>query len=55
MTIDLYYHPASTPCRSVRMVAQGLGVELNLKLVDVLAGDHLKPEFSKVKYIEICL
>ncbi|XP_022222169.2 glutathione S-transferase 1-1 [Drosophila obscura] len=46
--MDLYYHPASAPCRSVIMTAKALGVELNLKMCDVLAGEQLKPEFVKL-------
>jgi len=48
MTIDLYYLPGSAPCRAVQMVAKALGVELNLKLVNLQAGEHLKPEFVKL-------
>ena len=51
MPIDLYHHPASGPCRAVRLVAAAVGVELNLKLTDILAKDHLKPEFLKVRRI----
>lgn len=30
------------------MTAKAVGVDLNLHLVDLMAGDHLKPEFVKV-------
>lgn len=50
MTIDFYYVPGSAPCRSVQMTAKAVGVELNLKLTDLMAGEHLKPEFIKVNY-----
>lgn len=49
MPIDLYYVPGSAPCRSVQMAAKAVGVELNLKLTNLMAGDHLKPEFLKVR------
>lgn len=50
MPIDFYYLPYSPPCRSVLLLAELLGLELNLKSVDLLAGEHLKPEFLKVSW-----
>ena len=38
----------SAPCRSVRVVAATIGVELNLKITDLMAGEQLKPEYLKV-------
>lgn len=52
MTIDLYYLPLSAPCRSIMMLAQTLGIELNLKRLDLFAGEHLTPEFLKVSVIK---
>jgi hypothetical protein len=49
MTIDLYYIPASAPCRSVLLTANAVGVQLNLKYVDLFKGEHLTPEFLKVR------
>lgn len=51
MGIDLYYLPASAPCRAVQMTAKAVGIDLNLKLVDFMAGDLMKPEFLKVSTI----
>ncbi|KAL0832354.1 hypothetical protein ABMA28_001787 [Loxostege sticticalis] len=48
MTIDLYYKPASPPCRLVQLVGAALGVEFNLKDINFQAGEHLKPEFLKI-------
>lgn len=48
MGIDFYYLPGSAPCRAVQMTAKAVGVDLNLKLTDLMAGDHMKPEFLKV-------
>lgn len=48
MTIDFYYVPGSAPCRSVLMTAKAVGVDLNLKLVNLMAGEQLKPEFIKL-------
>ncbi|XP_064549167.1 glutathione S-transferase 1-1-like [Drosophila montana] len=46
--LDFYYMLYSAPCRSILMLAQALGVELNRRQVDLDAGDHLKPEFVKI-------
>lgn len=48
MPIDLYYLPASAPCRSVILTAKALGIDLNLKLTNLQAGEHLTPEFIKL-------
>jgi glutathione S-transferase len=47
--MDLYYCEASAPCRAVLLTAKALGIELNLKYIDVMAGEHLKPDFVKVR------
>ncbi|ALC46049.1 GstD9, partial [Drosophila busckii] len=46
--LDFYYMTYSAPCRSILMVAKALSIDLNLKQVDLDAGDHLKPEFVKL-------
>lgn len=46
--MDFYYLPGSAPCRSVLMTAKAVGVDLNLKELDLMAGEHLKPEFIKI-------
>jgi glutathione S-transferase len=48
---DLYYVPGSSPCRGVLLVAKALNVNLNLKLVDLHHGEHLKPEYLKVRTV----
>jgi len=48
MTIDFYYTPGSSPCRSVLLTAKALGLELNLKPMDLHHNDHMKPEFLKI-------
>ena len=52
MTIDFYYMPGSGPCRSVLATAKALGIELNLKFLNLREGEHLKPEFVKVRLHE---
>ncbi|XP_057656002.1 glutathione S-transferase 1-like [Diorhabda carinulata] len=48
MAPTLYYILASPPVRSVLLCAKAIGVELNLKEVDVLNGEHLSPEYLKI-------
>ncbi|XP_032680526.1 glutathione S-transferase 1-like [Odontomachus brunneus] len=48
MPIDLYQIPGSAPCRAVRLAAAAVGVDLNLKMTNIMAGDHMKPEFLKM-------
>lgn len=48
MPIDLYYVPGSAPCRAVLLTAKALNLNLNLKLVDLHHGEHLKPEYLKL-------
>lgn len=48
--IDLYYFPASAPCRAVMLTAKLLGVKLNLKTVNILEGEHMSPEFVRVSF-----
>ena len=44
----LYHTVGSPPCRAVRMLAKEIGVELELKDLDLFAGDNMKPEFLEV-------
>lgn len=44
----LYYTPESQPCRSVLLAAATIGIELELKTLNLFAGEHLTPEFLKV-------
>lgn len=46
--MDFYYLSASAPCRSVIMLAKALGVELNKKTLNLMEGEHLKPEFVQI-------
>lgn len=52
MSIDLYYLPPSPPCRSVMMLGKQLGINFNLKAVNVLKGEQLKPSFKKVRLMQ---
>ncbi|XP_065157700.1 glutathione S-transferase 1-like isoform X2 [Atheta coriaria] len=47
-SIDMYYFPASPPTRAVLMLARALGLMMNLKLVNIMEGEQMKPEFLKL-------
>lgn len=44
----LYYIDLGPPSRSVLLTATAIGVELELRVMNLLGGDQLKPEFLKV-------
>lgn len=46
--MDFYYLPGSAPCRSVLMTAKALGLTLNKKTLNLMAGEQMKPEFIKL-------
>lgn len=46
--MDLYWLPGSAPCRSVLLTAKALDVEVNTKLVDLMKGEQMTPEFLKM-------
>lgn len=46
--ISLYYAIVSQPSRSVLLVGRALGLEFDLKNVNLFNGEHLTPEFTKV-------
>jgi len=46
--MDLYHTDGSAPCRSVRLTAKMVGVELNLKELNLRMGENMTPEFIKI-------
>jgi len=48
MVVDFYYTLASPPCRSVYMLAKALHIPLNLKSINTMEKEQLKPEFIKL-------
>ncbi|XP_063370877.1 glutathione S-transferase 1-like [Cydia amplana] len=46
--MDLYYTPGSAPCRVVLLVAAALDIQLNLKELNLQAGEHMTTEFLKL-------
>ena len=48
MPIDLYHMEASASCRAVRLTAKMVGVQLNLKVLNLEACEQMKPEFIRI-------
>lgn len=48
----LYTQDISPPARSVLLTAAALGVELELKTIDLFKKDQLNPEYRKVSLIK---
>jgi glutathione S-transferase len=48
MPMDLYTFAPSPSCRSVSLLAKRMGIEFNIKTINIMAGEHLSPEFIKV-------
>lgn len=44
----LYTLTVSPPCRAVELCIKALGLHVDRWIVDLLAGEHLKPEFVKL-------
>ena len=46
--MKLYYHPVSTTCRPIVLLAADENIELEYHLVDLFKGEHMKPEFLAI-------
>jgi len=46
--MKLYCHPASTTSRIVMMFAAEEGIPLDYQVVDLMKGEHLKPEYKAI-------
>lgn len=44
----LHYFPASAPCRAVLILGRMLNIEFDLRLVNILEGEQIEPEFLEV-------
>lgn len=53
MAPKLYYSELSPPSRSVLLTANALGLELDLKVINLATGEHLSPEFLKVYLLKL--
>lgn len=49
MTVVLYAFPLSAPCRAVLLLAQLIGVALDVKPIDLMKGEQLADDFIKVR------
>jgi hypothetical protein len=49
MPIDLYVFDGSPPNRSVLLCIAALGLDVNKKPTNLMAGEQMKPEFVKVR------
>src|ERR1700755_924647 len=46
--MKLYYHPASTTCRTIMLFASEASIPLEYELVDIMTGEHLKPSYRAI-------
>jgi len=46
--VEIYGMDLSAPCRIATMTAEVLGVEYEFKVVDLMAGEHMKPEYLAI-------
>ena len=46
--MKVYYHPASTTSRIVMLYCAEEAPEVELQVVDIFTGEHLKPDYAKI-------
>ncbi|XP_019535172.2 glutathione S-transferase D7-like [Aedes albopictus] len=46
--IVLYHFPMSPPSRSALLVARNLGLDVEVKILNLMAGEHMQEEFLKI-------
>ncbi|XP_063243056.1 glutathione S-transferase 1-like [Bacillus rossius redtenbacheri] len=46
--MDFYYYAPSPPCRAAMLVARAVGLQLNLKVIDLMVGEQLAPDYVKM-------
>ena len=46
--MKLYYHPISTTSRTVMLFAAESGIPLEMQVVDLFTGEHMKPPYSSL-------
>lgn len=47
----LHYYPVSAPCRAVLLLGRMLNLDFDLRLVNILEGEQMKPEFLEVSML----
>lgn len=53
--VQLYTAKLSPPGRAVELTAKAIGLDLDVHPINLIAGDHLKPEFVKVRCVRLTL
>ncbi|KAG0722493.1 Glutathione S-transferase 1, isoform D [Chionoecetes opilio] len=48
MPLDFYWMPLSAPCRASLLTAKAVGADINLKELNLLAGEQMKPDFVAI-------
>lgn len=48
MGIDLYYFSGGAPSRATLMAAKSIGINVNVKVVNILEQEQMTPEYLKV-------
>jgi glutathione S-transferase len=46
--MKLYYHPVSTTCRPIMMLAADDNIALDYQVVDLFTGEHMKEPYEKI-------
>jgi len=46
--MKLYYHPISTTSRTIMLFAAESGIPLEMQVVDLFTGEHMKPPYSSL-------
>lgn len=44
----LYYLPPSPPCRAILLLGKMLGIDFELKVINILEGEQMKPDFVEL-------
>ena len=46
--MKLYFHPVSTTCRPIMMLAADSGIDLDYQVVDLFKGEHMQDSYSMI-------
>ena len=46
--MKLYYHPVSTTCRPIMMLAADAGIDLDYQVVDLFTGEHMRDPYQVI-------
>lgn len=49
MSLTLFHTPASPPSRAALLTLRNLGLDAEIKIINILAGDNKTPEYLKIK------